>query len=451
MINKITSFIVDAVNKLMTIKGDSDAPNSLKLARTGNFVVIFGFMSFFLWAMFVPLSEGVIAFGSLVVDGNKKAVQHLEGGIVKALYMKEGDLVEAGQVLIELDDTQSRAQFEMLSTRYYTSLAMYGRLMAERLNADMITFSSELLAKMSEPNIELTTSIQVNLFNARRAQLLGQIDILNQKIDQLKKQHNGMKSQSKAINETITYTKDELNRLVRLEKKNLVDLPRVLAQRIALSQAEGQQGQVTAEMAGLQVAISEARLQILQIENTNQQEIETSVVETQERLLETREQLAAVKDIMVRTKILAPQSGKVIGLNVFTVGGVVPAGNPLMEIVPSNTEMVIEARLKPIDVDNVIAGMPARIRLSALKQRTTPELAGVVLDVSGDIVKDPATEETYYSARISIPVSEIERVGNQIVVPGMPVEILIKAGERTAMEYLTDPIFDILRRAMKEG
>lgn len=424
---------------------------SIKQARSGLLIVIFGFTTFMLWALFVPISEGVVAFGSLVVEGNRKSVQHLEGGIVKSIHVKEGDIVKEGQVLLVLDDTQSNAQYEMLFSRYYTGLAMYNRLQAERLGANEIDFSQEIKDLMHMASMQDITTIQNNLFNARKSQLAGQVEILKQKIEQLKKQLSGMEYQETAINSEIGYIEDELKRLKRLQKSDLVDLPRVIEQQKALAQAQGRKGQVESEMAGTAVTIGEARLQILQIEKDNLQEIETSVVEIQERVLETREQLIAIRDVINRTKMTAPQSGKVLNLNVFTIGGVVPPGNPLMEIIPSNDAMVIDARLKVTDVDNVLMGMSARIRLSALNQRRTPELFGKVQTVSGDVVVDEATGEQFYLARIIISKEEFERVADKTLTPGMPVEVLIQSGQRTAMEYFTDPIIDILRRSLKEA
>ncbi len=424
---------------------------SIKQARSGLLIVIFGFSTFMLWALFVPISEGVVAYGSLVVEGNRKSVQHLEGGIVKSIHVKEGDIVEEGQVLLVLDDTQSNAQYEMLFSRYYTGLAMYNRLQAERLGGSEINFSQEIKDLMHMVSMQDITTIQNNLFKARKSQLAGQVEILKQKIEQLKKQLSGMEYQETAINSEIGYIEDELKRLKRLQESDLVDLPRVIEQQKALAQAQGRKGQVESEMAGTAVTIGEARLQILQIEKDNLQEIETSVVEIQERILETREQLIAIRDVINRTKMTAPQSGKVLNLNVFTIGGVVPPGNPLMEIIPSNDAMVIDARLKVTDVDNVLMGMSARIRLSALNQRRTPELFGKVQTVSGDVVVDEATGEQFYLARIIISKEEFERVADKTLTPGMPVEVLIQSGQRTAMEYFTDPIIDILRRSLKEA
>lgn len=421
-----------------------------KAARFGMWAVIIGFGGFMLWAMLAPLSEGVVASGSVMVDGKRKTIQHLEGGIVSAIHVKEGTHVNAGEILIELDNIQSNAQHELLQVRHDNHLAVLSRLNAERINADKVIYAPDLMARLSDPRVAQLIDIQNDLFVARQAQMEGQISILKQRSEQIKEQIQGLREEQKAKNEEITYIKDELSRLEELDKENLVGLPRLLAQKKALSQAVGAAGKLKASMGAAKVEKGKAELEIIQLQKDRQQEIAEMILKNQEKYYEVQEQLVAMADVLKRTVVRAPQAGKVMGLNVWTIGGVIPPGASLLEIVPDERRLVVEARIRVTDIDNVLIGMPARVRLSGLRQRTTPELAGQVEDVSADTLLDDATQERYYVAKIAVTEQEFARITDNEIVPGMPVEILIRAGSRTALEYFMNPIMDVLRRAMNE-
>lgn len=424
--------------------------DSLRVSKYGIWVTLFGFGTFMLWALFAPLSEGVISFGSLVADGNRKAIQHLEGGIVAKVHVAEGDRVQKGQTLVTLDKTQAAARLNLLETRYLMTHAMLDRLQAERGHQDTVVWTEPAVQVSDRSKTNEVRSSQTNLFTARQQQLSGQIDILEEKVRQLTGQKAGLQAELKAKQEELSYINDELSRLERLAKRGTVDLPRVLAQKKAKTQAVGMIARLETEASGAGIAISETKLQILQLTRDRRQEIEEQTLEMTEKLLELQEELVAARDVYTRTVLKAPQGGKVIGLSVFTVGGVVPPGEPLMEIVPLDG-LYIKGRIKPTDADNVHVSMPARVRLSGLKQRTTPELNGTVTDVSGDAKLDEATGEQYFEVTVKLTAEEFARVEGETLLPGMPVELMIEAGQRTAMEYFMDPILDILRRAMREG
>ncbi len=421
-----------------------------KVARFGLWAVIIGFGGFMLWAIFVPLSEGVVASGSVMVEGNRKTIQHLEGGIVSAIHVKEGAKVKAGEILVELDNTQSNAQHQLLQVRNDNHLAVLARLVAERSSSATVNYDEALLSRRGDARVAQLLDIQNDLFVARQAQLAGQISILTQRVVQIKEQIQGLKQEQTAKEDEIGYIQDELSRLQELDKENLVGLPRLLAQKKSLSQAQGAAGKLKADMGAAKVEQGKAELEIIQLRKDRQQEIAEMILENQEQYYEVQEQLVAMADVLNRTIVRAPQSGKVMGLNVWTIGGVVPPGAPLLEIVPDERRLIVEARLKVTDVDNVQVGMPTRVRLSGLKQRTTPELAGSVEDISADVMIDEATQESYYVARVAVSEEELARIIDDEILPGMPVEILIEAGSRTAMEYFLDPIMDVLRRSLTE-
>lgn len=447
IMEKITAFF----EKLWADFGadeDLSEADSLRVSRYGIGVMVFGFGFFLIWAVFVPISEGVISFGTLVADGNRKAIQHLEGGIVEQVKVQEGAQVTGGDLLISLDNTQAKARLNLLETRYLMTHAMLDRLQAERKSADSITWTqADIPINDAGKNEEVRLS-QQNLFDARNVQLSGQVSILEEKVRQLTGQKQGFEAELKAKQEELTYIEDELKRLEKLSR-GTVELPRVLAQKKAKAQAVGMIARLRTEVSAAGIGISETKLQILQLQRDRRQEIEELTMEMTEKLFELQEELVAARDVFARTEIRAPHTGKVIGLSVFTVGGVVPPGQPLMEIVPMDG-LYIKGRVKPTDADNIEISMPARVRLTGLKQRSTPELNGTVTDLSGDAKLDEATGEQYFEVTVRLTAAEFKRVEGQTLLPGMPVEIMIEAGKRTAMEYFTDPILDIVRRGMKE-
>ena len=428
---------------------------SESVARKGLVLLAIAFGTFLFWAIFVPLAEGVVAFGSVSVDGQRKAVQHLEGGIVYKLHVREGDQVDAKQLLIELDDTRAKAEHDLLFTRYTNMRASLVRLQTEIAGSDQMVLSVDLLSDMEDEatgeRVQELVSVQQNLFETRQEQFRGEIELLENKIDLLERQTTGMRSELAAKREEVAFIEDELERMERLHKQDLVGLPRLLAQKRDRSQAVGQIGTIEASIAANELQVNEARLSILQLRKDRQEEVVKEMQDVQERMFEAQEQLVASTDVLERTYIRAPHAGKVLGLNVFTEGGVVPAGEPLMEIVPETSDqVVIEARIRNTDIDNIVPGMPVRTRFLALNQRRTPELTGTLEDVSGDAVMDENTGETFFMARVIINAEEAARITEDEIVPGMPAEILIEAGKRTAMEYLLTPLTDVFRRSMTE-
>lgn len=447
MMARVMKFI-DKLWADFTNEDDIDTADSLRVSRYGIWLMVVGFGSFLIWAIFVPLSEGVISQGTLVADGNRKSIQHLEGGIVEKVYVKEGDFVEGGQLLVSLDKTQVKARVNLLETRYLMTLGMLDRLQAERANTDKIKWTVPDIPDLDASKMDDVRGSQENLFIARRQQLNGQVGILEEKIRQLEGQKGGFALELAAKQEELSYVQEELNRLERLSK-GTIDLPRLLAQKKAKAQIQGMIARLQTEVSAAEIGKSETKLQILQLTRDRRQEVEEKTMEMTEQLFGLQEELVSARDVFARTEIYAPQKGKVIGLTVFTVGGVVPPGQPLMEIIPVDG-LYLKGRIKPTDADNITVNMPARVRLSGLKQRTTPELNGTVSDLSGDAQMDEVTGEQYFEVTVRLTDAEFARVKGQTLLPGMPVEIMILAGERTAMEYFLDPILDIVRRSMTE-
>lgn len=419
--------------------------------RWGILVVGVALAVFVGWAALAPLSQGVVGQGTLVADSKRKTIQHLEGGIIKAIHVRDGSRVEKNQVLVELDPTQPQAQHDLVKTRYLTSLAVLNRLNSERAGLSEIEFSSEL--SMTEGNQELTSiiSMQNKVYQDRQHQYTGQISLLEQRARQLEEQVEGLNFELTAREKELSLMADELRRTEELQKKRLVDLPRVLSLQREQAKTSGEIGRTRADIAAAKVAIGEARMEILQLEKTRNQDLSEQLEKVQEQVHELGRQLHAAKDVLERTAIRAPESGTVFGLNIYTVGGVIPPGTPILQIVPGNDRLLVEAKININQIDEVHKGMPVKVRFSAFRQRTTPLAEGTVEEISADAVDDERIGQSFYLVRVGVPESEMVKLAGLEIVPGMPAEVLIKGGERTAMEYFLDPITSMLRRSMREN
>ena len=418
--------------------------------RRGIIVVAIALGGFLAWATLAPLTEGVVAMGTVVVDTEHKTIQHLEGGIVENLYVHEGSEVKTGDVLIELSETQSRAQLELLESRYYGRLAEIDRLNAERLLKEEISFSDELLVRRDDPVIADILAVQENLFEVRRRQYYGQIEILRHRISQLEEQIRGLDASREALLREQDLIEQDLESLIALRDQQLIDEGVLISRQREYEQNIGQLGSIVADIAATRVAIGETRQEILQLENVWGTEVSDQITTVQQQWFETRERIAAVQDVLQRTRIVAPQDGKVMGLSVHTLGGVIPPGNPIMNIVPSEDRLMVEGQVRPTDVDNVYPGQTARLRFSAFSWRTTPQVIGTVERVSADAFRDEEADTAYYIARILVPENELAKLGDVTIGPGMPVDIMFTGSDRTAMQYLTDPLTDILDKALVE-
>lgn len=414
----------------------------------GMVISVVGFGGFIYWGTNANLAKGVSAQGTIVVEGKRKTVQHFEGGIVKEINIKDGDKVKAGDVLIRLDETQIQSRSNLLKIRRATALATLDRLVVEQKHADTLTFSDELLASDDE-NVVQILEVQQVLFTARRGQIDGRANILQQKIEQLNESKLGLGAQKKAAITQLEFLDDELKRSEELVKRKIVSLSDITVKKRDKANVEGEIGRLNAEISAAAVTQGEAKLEILQLEKTFDQEVAQQILENREILFDLQSQLVATEDVFKRLSILAPQDGTIISLNVFTVGGVIPAASPILEIVPTEDNLVIEARIGAIDVDNVFVTQPVRVRLSAFKMRSTPLLEGKVQSISPDIIIDQNTGERYYLTQIEIPAEEQAKIDEDIL-PGMPAEILIETGSRTPLEYMLEPLEKVIERALNE-
>ena len=403
------------------------------------------------WAATTELAGAVIAPGSLVVDTNVKKVQHPTGGIVGELRVREGDHVKAGDVVVRLDDTQTRANLAIITKSLDELAARQARDEAERDGAKKVVFPAELLARLHDPDVARVVHGEQRLFEIRRSAREGQVAQLRERIGQLKEQIQGLSDQVAAKRREIVLIGEELKGVRELWQKNLVQITRLTALERDAARIEGERGALVSTMAQTKAKITETELQILQVEQDLRTEVGKDLAEIRAKASELVEKKVAAEDQLKRVDIRAPQNGMVHQLTVHTVGGVIaPQGEPIMLIVPEADLLTVEAKIAPQDIDQVRVGQRAVLRFSAFNQRTTPELSGTVSRVSADVSQDPKTGATYYTVRMSVPEAELARLHGLKLIPGMPVESFIRTDERTVISYLTKPLTDQFMKAWRE-
>ena len=405
------------------------------------------------WAVKTDISGAVIASGTIVVEGNSKQVQHQEGGIVKRILVKDGDMVKAGDLLIQLDDTTTKAGLANITEQLDSLYAQDARLIAEQNGAKELSFADDNRSPRvgsSKHALEKINTNQINLFNARRNSILGQKQQLAEQIVQFEKQIQGLQSQSDAKKSERGYLEKELVNLEALLKKKLVPASRVSALQRDKSKLTGELGELSAQIAQTREAISERNIQILQVD----QEFLTSVLqqrlETRTKIAQLEEQKINVLDQLSRVEIRAPRSGVIHDLNVHTIGQVIQAAEVTMLIVPDDDQLIVEAQVLPVNIDQIAINQTAKIRLPSFDQRVTPELGAIVKTISADLFTDTNTGLSFYTTSLVMPETELSKLGNQQLVPGMPVETFIKTNDRSVISYLVKPITDQIRHAMRE-
>ena len=330
------------------------------------------------------------------------------------------------------------------------ALAEQARLRAERDELSELRFPAELI-ESDVPELEEITGGQTRLFQARKLEREGQVDILTQRAAQLEQEILGMGAERKSVSRQIALVNKELASVKTLFDQGLARQDKMLSLERELARLEGLDGKLLTDVAKANKSIGETKLEIIQITQRFRTEVIEQLRATQTRLADARERMAAAVDVLKRLKILAPVDGVVVGMNVHTVGGVIKSGETILELVPSADRLVIEVQIKPTDIDNVTIGQTSDVVLSAFNQRTTPRLTGQVARVSADALRDPRTKEPYYLVQIEVSKDEMAKLGNQRIQPGMPVEVMIKTGERTTVDYLIQPIMESMRRALRES
>ncbi len=402
------------------------------------------------WAATAEIAGALIAQGSLVVDSNVKKVQHPTGGVVGEVRAQDGDRVKAGDVLIRLDETVTRANLAIVTKGLIELYARKARLAAERDGADAVEAPKEFADRLDEPEVVEALASERKLFELRRTNRLGQKDQLRERIKQLEEQIAGLAGQQDAKIKEMALIDKELAGVRDLSAKNLVQLSRLTALEREEARLQGERGALIAAAAEAKGKIAETELQILQVDQEFSSEVAKELRETDSKIGEYVERKVTAEDQLKRTDIRAPQDGIVFQSTANTVGGVVTAGEPIMLIVPETDTLMVEAKVEPKDIDQVKLGQPVVLRFSAFNARTTPEINGTVSRIAADTTTDPRTGQSYYLLRIGMTAAEIDRLGNVKLTPGMPVEAFIQTGEHTVLSYLIKPLHDQLMRSFRE-
>jgi HlyD family secretion protein len=402
------------------------------------------------WGATTELSGALIAQGSIVVDSNVKKVQHPTGGVVGDVRVHDGDKVKAGEIVVRLDDTVTRANLAIVTKGLDEFAARRARLVAERDGAEAVDFPAELLARQNEPTVANAVANERKLFELRRSARVGQKSQLQQRIIQLEDEIRGFVAQQDAKSREITLVERELEGVRDLWKKNLIPITRLTSLEREAARIDGERAQLIASVAQAKGKIVETQLQIIQIDQDLSSEVAKDMREVDAKTGEFVERKVAAEDQLKRIDIRAPQDGTVLQSAVHTVGGVITAGEPIMLIVPGADNLSVEAKVNPQDVDQLQLGQAAILRFSAFNQRTTPEIRGKITRISADTTTDQRTGQSYYVIRIAMATEEVLRLGDVKLIPGMPVEAFVQTGERTVFSYLAKPLQDQLNRAFRE-
>jgi HlyD family secretion protein len=402
------------------------------------------------WAATAVISGAVVASGSVVVDSNVKKVQHPTGGIVGELRVRDGDRVHAGDVVVRLDETVTRANLAIVTKGLGEMMARKARLESERDGLDTITFPAQLLAEADDPDRAAAMDSERKLFNLRKTARSGQKAQLRERVAQLGEEITGLAAQQNSKAKEIALIERELAGVRELWKQNLVQLTRLTALEREAARLDGERGQLVAASAQAKGKIAETALQILQIDQDIASDVAKELREVDGKIGELVERKVAAEDQLKRIDIRAPQDGTVFQLAVHTIGGVITAGDPIMLIVPEADNLSVEVKVNPQDIDQLQLNQKAILRFSAFNIRTTPEIEGVVTRISADTSTDQRTGQSYYTVRIAMPADQIERLGEVKLLPGMPVEAFMQTRDRTMLSYLIKPLHDQFLRAFRE-
>ncbi|SFQ14892.1 HlyD family secretion protein [Mesorhizobium sp. NFR06] len=402
------------------------------------------------WASVTEIAGAVIAPGTIVVDSHVKNVQHATGGIIAEIDARDGDRVKAGDFLLRLDRTVPAANLAVVSKALDQLTARKARLDAERQGSDSIVFPGELLERVADPDVAEAVAGEKQHFETRRTSRAGQKSQLGERIAQLEKEISGDVAQADAKSKEIELVKKELASVRTLWAKKLISIDRLTSTEREATRLDGERGQLIAAEAQAQGKIAETKLQIIQIDLDHSTEVNSDLRDIDGKMGELLERKVAAEDQLKRVDIRAPQDGIVQQSLAYTIGGVVTPGQTIMQVVPDNDSLAVEARIAPSDIDKLWVGQSASLRFSAFNTRTTPQIDGVVERTSPDITTDQRTGANYYTVRIKTTAAQVARLGEVKLVPGMPVESFIKTEDRSVISYLVKPLQDQITRAFRQ-
>ena len=425
-----------------------DQPH-LRFLRIGYISIALLLFTFIAWSL-APLQGAVVATGTVIVESMPKVIQHLDGGIIAEVSVREGQAVKAGEVLMRLDPTIIDANKNLVTTRLREAQARVARLEAERDKARKITFPEALLTAIDDPDVAKAVEGQQKLFDARRGAAIGLVRQLNQRINQSRNQISGLNGLIQSKQTQVGLIKAEIIDLRRGLEKGVVTRTRFSAVQREEARLEGDIANYRADIARIRNAIGELEGQILQLRKDRLEQVLTELRTAQTEFSDLREQAVTTTDQRKRVDVLSPVDGYVHNQLITTIGGVVTPGQEIMQIIPLGDRLVIEAQVMTGDIDMVYPGQVARLRMSAFNMRTTPEIDGIVLNVSANRLIDPITGMPYYNARVEIPSDQLELLGGLKLVPGMPAEVYLQTEKRSVFSYIMKPAVDAMSRGLRE-
>ncbi|MEQ1600576.1 MAG: HlyD family type I secretion periplasmic adaptor subunit [Methylophilaceae bacterium] len=426
-----------------------DLTDDRPIRRIGILVTLATLGVFGIWSILAPIDGAAIATGYVAVKSHKKTIQHLDGGIVSQLLVKDGDIVKKGDLLLTLDGTENKAQLEIARSKFITLAAQVARLEAERDHKSQVVYP-EALSDVSDPRILEARNTENQIFLARKNAHEGEMAVLKKRIGQLNSKIEGLNGQSRSKQDLIRSYSEEARDLKELLAEGFVNKQRLQEMERNYSSSLGDISGLSSEIASSQIQIGETKLQILQLGKKFQEDVTGKLSEVQTDFHEVNQKMLATKDKVQRIDIKAPVSGRIMELAVHTLGGVIQPGHPILDIVPQKEELIVNAQVSPMDIDRVNVGLIAEIRFTAFKQAITPVTEGKVINLSADRLIEEKTGAPYFEAQVELTPESYHKLKHLALVPGMPVEVLIKTGTRTAFEYLTNPISNAFARSFRE-
>lgn len=429
---------------------DKAVADARRWSRIGYAILAGTFGLSIVWSSLAPLSSAVVAQGSVKVDSSRKKIQHPEGGVVKAILVKDGSTVKAGDVLVRLDETKAGAAYGVVKGGREVALAAQARLEAERDERSSIVFPKALTSQADEPQIAEILRSQESVFNARRASRIGEVGILERQIGALRSEIAGLQSQQRSKQEQAASVKAELDGLASLASQGMVEKTKIRTIERDLTRLLGERDELASKVASANTAISEKELKKFQVKKAFHEEVVAELKKVQAENFELIERESATRYTLEQTELRAPVDGTVTDLKIHTAGGVIGPGEVVMEVVPSSDRLIVEGKVLPPDIDRVALGQDVGVKLHAFNARTTPELKGTLSYVSADAVLDPRTEMSYFIVKVTVSADELKRLGDQKVQPGMQTDVFIITGERTFLGYLFRPLADSFNQAWRE-
>ncbi|WP_082540389.1 HlyD family type I secretion periplasmic adaptor subunit [Bosea sp. Leaf344] len=418
----------------------------MALAGIATLMILFGTIG--IWAATAPLSSAVIAWGRVVLEHNLRRIQHPAGGVVAAIHVRDGDHVEAGAVLVRLDATNARAALSLIEIELGRLIIRKARLEAERAGQDGFAPPMPAIAD-AVPAIAEALATEQGVFRARREAMAGQVAQLRERIEQARREIEGVAAQAGAKRDQAQLIGHELEGVQKLFDQNLVSLSRLTTLQREAARLSGEEGSLVAELARIRGRIAETELQILQVSQDLRRTVSEELRDVEGRIADLSERRVAALDQLARIEIRAPQAGIVHQSTVHTVGGVIAAGEQIMLIVPESDGLLVEARVDPAMIDRLRPGQDVLVRFTAFDAATTPSLTGQLQHIAAELTTDQPSGVSYYTVRIQLERTELDRLGGKALVPGMPAEAFIQTGARTALAYIAKPIQDQLSRAFR--